>query len=100
MATLYVTEFSGIGSGNKTDIQAAACPPLAEQTVAIGGSTAQSAAFDAATKVIRVHTDAICSVKIGGANPVAAATNARLAANQTEYFRVNAGDKIAVIQNT
>lgn len=75
-------------------------PAVAEQTVAIGGASAQSAAFNAATKIIRVHTDAICSIKVGGTNPTATATTMRMAAGQVEYFGVAPGDKIAVITNT
>jgi hypothetical protein len=61
--------------------------------------TVLSAAFNAATKIVRLHTDAICSVAFGAA-PVAAATNARLAAGATEYFGVSPGSKVAVITNT
>ena len=94
MAKVYVTEFAAI------DLNVSREPPLAEQTVAIGGGSVQcSNAFHASTRVIRVHTDAICSVAIGG-NPTATANTRRLAANQTEYFGVEGGQKIAVITNT
>ena len=97
MAVLFIAELADI-RGN-----AAFMPPLAEQTVAIAAGSNASAAFNANTRFIRVHTDAICSVVIGEA-PVAAATNGRMAANQTEYFAVRHGkattDKIAVIVNT
>jgi hypothetical protein len=46
-----------------------------------------------------VHTDAICSISFGS-NPTATATKARMAAGQTEYYAVNASDKVAVITNT
>jgi len=94
MAKVYVTEFAAI------DLNVSREPPLAEQTVAIGGGSVQcSNAFHASTRVIRVHTDAICSVAIGG-NPTATANTRRLAANQTEYFGAEGGHKIAVITNT
>jgi len=99
MATLYIAEFRGISPAGPSGAQIAKAPPVVEQQVAIGGSHAESAAFNNATTVIRVHTDAICSILIG-TTPVAAATNARLAADQTEYFGVNPGDKISVISNT
>jgi hypothetical protein len=76
-----------------------AMPPIASQVVAIGGASAQSTAFNADTKLIGVHTDAICSIAIG-ANPTATADSRRLAANATEYFEVFPGHKIAVITNT
>lgn len=104
MATLYITEFARQGRDLAGYInQNGACeqPPIAEQTVAIGASSAASAAFNAKTTMIRVHTDAICSISVGAA-PTAAATNARMAVGQTEYFCVpaNSGLKIAVIVNT
>lgn len=99
MATLYVTEFAGpfvkFGVGGWIAQQ----PPVAEQTVVIGAGSLQSAAFNANTAMIRVHTDAICSIEVG-TNPTATATTARMAANQTEYYGVGAGQKIAVITNT
>ena len=105
MATLYITEFQALGqSGMPTwgttngPTQAAQQPPIAEQTVAIGAST-QSAAFNAATVLVRLHTDAICSV-LFGTNPTATTASARLAAGQTEYFGVAPGMKVAVITNT
>ena len=100
MAVLYVTEFA---STQPPDAGAsmAAQPPAAEQTVAIGGTTAQSSAFKPNTNLIRLHTDAICSIEFG-TNPTATATTARMAANQTEYFGVprNKSYKVAVITNT
>jgi hypothetical protein len=97
MATVYITEFRDVGRAG--DIQAPEQPPYAEQTVAIGGASAQSSAFSTATRLIRVHADAICSIAIGE-NPTATATKARFAAGQTEYFTVLPGHKIAVITNT
>lgn len=107
MATLYVTEFTGLGfaplprqwGGGPAPAQAAPQPAAAEQTVAIGGSSAQSAAFGATTNYLRLHADAICSVKFG-ANPTATAASARMAAGQTEYFIVSPGMKVAVITNS
>jgi hypothetical protein len=98
MATLYVSEFARIGGSSIAQIVSG--KPLASQTVAIGGeSAATSNAFGAGTAIIRVHTDAVCSVMIGSA-PTAVATAMRMAADQTEYFEVAPGDKIAVISNT
>lgn len=95
-ATLYITE---ITSAPPTSVyyQAAKMPAVASQTVAISGSSAQSAAFSTTTGLIRIHTDAICNVVIGGTNPTATTSAMRLIAGQTEYFVVTAGDKLAVI---
>lgn len=102
MATLYITEFSDISvsfvRGNLAQI--ATQPPVVDQTpVAISGASAQSAAFNANTTLVRIHTDSICSI-LFGTNPTAATTNARLVAGQTEYFGVAPGMKVAVIANT
>lgn len=98
MAVLYVTEYKDVGRSAFTPMVAQA-PGIVGQTIAIGGASLQSAAFNAATNLIRVHTDAICSVAIGP-NPTATTSVKRMAADQTEYWAVNPGDKIAVISNT
>lgn len=99
MATLYITEHVGIRQQDGV-VQAAQRPGLRQQTVLIGGSSAQCALpFKDDTRLLRVHTDAICSISIG-TNPTATAADSRMAADQTEYFTVRPGDKIAVITNT
>lgn len=97
MATLYVSEHGGLGIQGA---QVMSHPPLASQTVASGGtSAAVTNAFKDDTRLIRVHTDAICSIAIGP-SPTAVTTAMRMAAGQTEYFGVMPGHKIAVISNT
>ena len=100
MANLFVTEF------DQAHIQAGVATPVAnvmqqvEQTpIAIAGASAQSAAFGANTRLVRVHAGAICSIAFG-ANPTATTNNMRLSADQTEYFAVVPGLKVAVISNT
>lgn len=101
MAVLYITEYAGlmpspVGGQGQVPME----PPLAEQTVAIGGSTAASNAFNSQTRLIRLHTNSICSVEVGTA-PTASTTTGRMAANQTEYRGVPLGlsYKVAVITN-
>ena len=97
MAKLYVTEYAGLGWAHS---QVAQVPPIVEQTpVVIGGGSLQSAAFDMATTVVRIHTDAVCSIAFG-TNPTATANNQRMSADSTEYFSVKGGLKVAVITNT
>lgn len=97
MAVLYITELTTYQTFNI--IPAAAMPPVAEQTVAIGGSSTQSNAFNAKTGLVRLNCDSTCSIEFG-TNPTASSTTARLAANQTEYFVVTPGSKVAVITNS
>lgn len=102
MATLYIREYLRQGRDtNGQFVSAGEEPGLADQTVAIGGASAQSAALNPLTSFMRLHTDAICSV-LFGTNPTAAITNARMSAGTTEYFSVGKGSgmKIAVIANT
>lgn len=102
MATLYITEFSTIGTSiNGQATQVAKLAPIAEQTVAIGGGSTQSAVLNVNTNLIRVHTDAICSIAVG-TNPTATAVKMRMSADKEEYFAVpyNSTYKVAVITNS
>jgi hypothetical protein len=67
------------------------------QDVAVGAASAQSAAFGADTRVVRVISTVACRI-LFGANPTALATSVFLPATQAEYFQVVPGHKIAVIQ--
>lgn len=99
MASLYITEFGQALDERGGISDALQMPPLAEQKLAIGAGTIQSAAWNAATKIVRIETDAICSVAFG-ANPVASVANMRMAANDSLLCRVSPGGKVAVIANT
>lgn len=110
MAVLYIKEYESLGTpGEGGNAQIAKEPPVAEQTVAIGGASVQSAAFNARTRFIRLECDVICAVAIGP-NPIATTqtttnTNAaggggRMAANDKEYLGVSPGHKAAVISTT
>jgi hypothetical protein len=80
--------------------QLAAHPALQRQSMAItAGSTTLALPFTTATRFIRVHTDAICSIAIDAA-PTAATTKDRMSAESTEYFGVQPGHTLAVIANT
>lgn len=99
MPTLYITEFAGIQSDPfAASMNCAATPSLADQTVTFSGTSVQSATLNAATRVIRVVSDATCFKKIG-TNPTATQTTVRLVADSAEYFSVppNSGFKVAVV---
>jgi hypothetical protein len=100
MAVLFISEYAEQARDLRGYLVAAGQEPtLAEQQVAIGGSSTQSAALNAKTAFVRVHTDAVCYVAFG-TNPTASSSQKRLAANSTEFFGVPAGKafKVAVIQ--
>lgn len=102
MAVLFITEYARQGrDAAGYGLVVAEEPPVANQTVAIGGTSAQSSAFNASTYFVRIHTDAICSIEFG-TDPTASTTTRRMAAGATEMFAVPAGKsyKVAVITNT
>lgn len=98
MAVLYISEYPSFSAVSVSQI---GNEPSTDQTVAIAAGSAQSTAFKNNTTIVRLHTDAICSVAFG-TNPTAAATNKRLPANAIEYFQIPLGQayKVAVITNT
>jgi len=105
MSKLYISEYARMtqasGPGNAV-IQAPEEPPIASQVVDFTSGAAQSAAFNAKTRFLRLHTDAICSVKFA-ANPTATVNDARLAAGQTELRGIPAdgsASKVSAIANT
>lgn len=100
MGSVYVTEYAELGIGkNGQVVQAGVEPALTTQKLTSSGTSLASSAFNAKTRFVRVHTDAIISI-LFGSSPTATTSTARMGAGQTEYFAVNPGDKIAVITNT
>lgn len=99
-ATLYISEFaSPVSQVGTVTSQSFPQPALTDQTVAISGSSAQSAAFNASTHAVMVECDTDCSVIIG-ANPTATTTNYLMGDGIPYFFAVVPGQKIAVIANT
>lgn len=102
MARLFISEYATFAVDPNTGQAVGKEPSFDQSPVTIGASSAPSNAFQPATKLVRLHTDSICSVLFftpGPNAPVATANNKRMAANQTEYFGVNPGDAVAVISN-
>jgi hypothetical protein len=98
MAKLYVAEFE---RGRNQYRQLANAPPVAEQTIAIGGaSVVITNPFGSKTVEVRIKTDAICSIKFGDSTVTATVNNMRMSAEDTEYFSVQPNQYIAVISNT
>ena len=100
MAKLYVTEFGEMGNPPlSADIggvpQVARMPSIGTQVVTFTTSTA-SATFNDRTRFIRVHTDAACHITVA-ASPTATTSMLKMVADQTEYFAVTPGQKIAAV---
>jgi hypothetical protein len=105
MAKLYITEYHDLPQAfSNSAPQLVREPGIVDQPpITIGASAAQSAPFQTSTRLVRLHTDVICSVLFGPpASTTATANNQRLAANQTEYKMVidGAGHCVSVITNT
>ena len=99
MSVLYISEVPAMGVAQGASDNAISGVSLVEQTVAITGASLQSAPFSAATRMVRISTDAVCSIAFG-VNPTATTAKKRFAANQSETFRVTPGHRVAVITNT
>lgn len=97
MATLYITQYARLAIDPAGQPVLVGMEPSNTITVAIGGSSTQSATIQGGTKFVRLHTDTICNIAVG-TNPTATTSGLRLAANQTEFFGLASdGLKIAVI---
>lgn len=96
MATLYITEYRGLSNQVNEPAQAVHGAPTAEQAIAIPGT---SAALNANTRIVRLHTDAICSVRMSSSGQVATTASARMIAGQTEYFGATPTDIVTVVAN-
>lgn len=102
MAVVYITEFPKLAredhGGPSGIIQTPVEPALAHQTVAIGATSVQSAKLHPDTRVVRIHTDAICHIHID-TDPTVSSGHRRLPANAIEYVGIPPGSnfKIAVI---
>lgn len=101
MATAYIAEFADIAVTFAKYAAAPAAPGTADQTVSTSGSNAQSAAFNANTRIIMISTPAAQAIRVAfGANPDATAGGPRLPANSTFFFGVKPGHKVAMVDVT
>jgi hypothetical protein len=98
---MYISEYTNTGLAIGQLVQVAGEPAITDQTpVDYSGGVASSAAFNAATNIVRVLCTSTCSIKFG-TDPTATASNKPLAAGNPEYFSVPVGQgfKISVITN-
>jgi hypothetical protein len=97
---LYITEYQSLARANNgPHVAAGQEPNVAEQQVSIGGTSTQSAAFNAKTGFVMIHTDAICALAFGN-DPTAVANRHRMAAGEVRFYGVSPGQKVAVITAT
>lgn len=107
MAKLYVTEFVGAGRYYGSAIPVAHTGSWTENAaspMSIGASAVFSSTFSVNSSLIRLHADSICSILVGKSTAngggTVTANNARMTANQTEYYEVVPGQVISVITNS
>ncbi len=101
---LYITEYASLATvqiaGQSAQVPEE--PPLAQQVVSVTSSSAQSAAFNAQTTLVRLHIDGVAPIAfLFGTNPTATVESgsppsARMAENQTEYHGVPRGQNYMV----
>lgn len=100
MPTVDITEYDKLASDQHGNvILAGQEPSRGTQQVSITAGSVQSTALRDTTRFVRIHTDGAVRVAFG-TNPTAAGSSQRMAANSTEFFGVQPGTKIAVIQTT
>ena len=97
MSIVSVTQFSSIGRVSNGSLMCPQAPFVATEDINASAASAQSAAFDGATRFIRILSDANVRVRFGS-NPTAVATDMPVRANSPEFVAVVAGDRIAVIE--
>jgi hypothetical protein len=98
-----ITEYADMPQTVRGAAQVAMDPPLAVQILALSGSSAPSAAFNALTRYIRICVSGVDARIVNNtAAPVADASTSERMPVGTEYRGVTlgAGNKIAVITAT
>ena len=105
MAILHISEYNAIHSTNVGDnpvsgdgvAQTVKEPSIATQAITFS-TIASSAAFNDATRIIRVVSDGQCYIKFGSNPAAVTAVSMLMPAFGVEYFGVDPGDKISVIE--
>lgn len=105
MATFYIHEIADVAKALMGNVVQAPFEPAGtgytDRTLTISGATLTSLS-DKAGMLVLIHTDAICSYKVGNTSGVTATTtNVRMAANTERYFVTSSNTTwISVIVNT
>ena len=97
---LYVTEYGSQFNDTTSGTEFARHPPIRSYCVPFAATSVASLPFSPGCVSIRVHSDVVCSLSIGGQAPTATAGltgSMRLAANTSEFYAVVPGDRLAVI---
>lgn len=95
---LQITEFTEGGASFAQSATLAVLPSTTTQSIAVSGTSTQSEALSATTRMVRIVADENCRIS-SGTNPTATASSMPIQAGVTEYFGIPPGSnlKIAVI---
>jgi len=99
---VYIREYAdmAVAYGKAMPVGSEPSALAADQKLTNSGTSAPSAAFNANTNLVCVHTDAIISIVFGVTVPTATTGHLRMAADTTMFFGVRPGTYLAVITNT
>lgn len=96
MAYMYISEYSGLSSNpNGSPIQAGNEPSITTQKITFSTS-AQSAAFQPTTHLVRITCDAEAHLAFGS-GPTATVADLQVQGDSPEYFTVDPGHQVAAI---
>lgn len=94
---VYVSEFTRLTvDDNGARLPCPPVPAAAEQAVAVGGSSAQSAAFGANVRFVQVHATEPAGLAFG-ADPTAVDNRHVIGEGETRWYAVVPGHKLAAI---
>lgn len=101
MATLYITEFSQIGTmlGGESILAGQVDENTVEQAIDIGSGSVPSAPWSQGTRFIMVCNDVPCCLAFGD-NPTAEIGKHRVPADRERFYTVRPGQRLAVIAST
>jgi hypothetical protein len=100
MADIYITEYVKLArDGGNYHIAAGKEPAIADQKISNPATTTQSSAFNALTTFVMVHASAAAHLTFG-ANPTATTGTHRIGANETRFYGVEPGHKLAAINGS
>ncbi len=95
---LQITEFTEGGASFTQSATLAVLPSTTTQSIAVSGTSTQSATISSTTRMVRIVADENCRIA-SGTSPTATASSMPIQAGVTEYFGIPPGSnlKIAVI---
>ncbi len=95
---LQITEFTEGGASFTQSATLAVLPSTTTQSIAVSGTSTQSATLSSTTRMVRIVADENCRID-SGTSPTATASSMPIQAGVTEYFGIPPGSnlKIAVI---